>query len=101
MSKLLFNEKPIMIIPSLVKKIGLNEAIFLQQIHHCLTSSKYMIEGRKWIYHTYEEWQLQMPFWSESTIKRLISSLEKQGFLISANWNPLKINKIKWYTIDY
>lgn len=42
-----------------------------------------------------------MPLWSESTIKRTIRSLEKQGFLISANWNRLKIDKMKWYTIDY
>lgn len=101
MSKLLINEGPVMIIPSLAVKIGLNEAVVLQQIHYWVTSSSHVIEGRKWIYNTYKEWQKQLPFWSESTIKRTIRSLEDQGFLISENWNQMKMDKTKWYTIDY
>ncbi|MFC4802586.1 conserved phage C-terminal domain-containing protein [Neobacillus sp. GCM10023253] len=101
MTKLLINEAPIMIIPSLAVKMGLNEAIVLQQIHYWIQSSSHVIEGRKWIFNTYKDWQKQMPFWSESTIKRIIRSLEEQGFLISANWNKLKLDKTKWYTIDY
>lgn len=101
MSKCLMNGAPMMIIPSLAVKIGFNEAIVLQRIHFWLSSSKHVIEGRKWIFNTYKDWQKQMPFWSESTIKRLIHSLEKQGYLISANWNRTKMDKTKWYTIEY
>lgn len=101
MSKLLINERPVMIIPSLAVKIGLNEAIVLQQIHYWVTSSSHVIEGRKWIFNTYKDWQKQLPLWSESTIKRTIHSLEKQGLLISGNWNQMKMDKTKWYTIDY
>jgi uncharacterized phage protein (TIGR02220 family) len=95
------NEAPLMIIPSLAVKIGINEAIVLQQIHFWLSSSKHVIEERKWIYNTYKDWQKQMPFWSESTIKRAIHSMEKQGYLISGNWNKTKMDNTKWYTIDY
>jgi uncharacterized phage protein (TIGR02220 family) len=101
MSKLLIHDKPIMILPSLAKQIGLNEAIILQQIHYWLVSSQHEKEGRKWVYNTYKEWQLQMPFWSESTIKRTIKSLEEHGYLLSANYNRLKMDKTKWYSIDY
>ncbi|WP_462410365.1 conserved phage C-terminal domain-containing protein [Neobacillus sp. Marseille-QA0830] len=101
MSKLLIDEAPIMIIPSLAAKIGLNEAIVLQQIHYWVQTSSHVIEGKRWIYNTYKEWQKQMPFWSESTIKRIILSLEERGFLLSANWNKIKLDKTKWYTIDY
>lgn len=101
MTKLLLNEAPIMIIPSLAVKMGLNEAIVLQQIHYWIQTSSHVIEGQKWIYNSYKEWQKQMPFWSESTIKRTIRLLEEQGFLISSNWNKLKLDKTKWYTIDY
>ena len=41
MSKLLIHDKPIMILPSLAQKIGLNEAIILQQIHYWLVSSQH------------------------------------------------------------
>ncbi|SFA86379.1 MULTISPECIES: conserved phage C-terminal domain-containing protein [unclassified Bacillus (in: firmicutes)] len=101
MNKLLISGKPLMVIPELAVKIGFNEALMLQQIHYWVSSSTHIIEGKKWIYNTYKEWQNQLPFWSESTIMRTIRSLEKQGFLISANWNSSKMDKTKWYTINY
>lgn len=101
MSRLLINESPVMIIPSLAVKLGLNEAVVLQQIHYWLGISKHNIEGRTWVYNTYEEWQKQLPFWSVSTIKRTIRSLEMLGLLLSDNWNQMKMDKTKWYSIDY
>jgi DNA-binding PadR family transcriptional regulator len=101
MSKLLINEAPIMIIPSLAVKISLNETIVLQQIHYWLQSSSHVIEGRKWIYNTYQDWQEQMPFWSKDTIYRAIRSLEKQGLLLTGNWNKKKSDNTKWYSINY
>jgi uncharacterized phage protein (TIGR02220 family) len=99
---LVTKENPLVILPSLAMKIGLREAIILQQIHYWLTKKgAHVIEGRKWIYNTYQEWQKQFPFWSETTIKRSFLKLEKQGLLISGNWNALKMDKTKWYTINY
>lgn len=94
-------EETLVILPSLAMKIGFREAIILQQIHYWLTKSLHIIEGRKWVYNTYRDWQKQFPFWSQSTVKRTILNLEKQGLLISGNWNTLKLDKTKWYTIDY
>ncbi|RHW43469.1 replication protein [Neobacillus notoginsengisoli] len=101
MSNLLIKERPMMVIPSLAKKIGLNEAIVLQQIHYWLTKELHMIEGRSWVYNTYREWHDQLPFWSESTIKRVFKTLEDLGYVISGNFNRSKMDQTKWYTIDY
>jgi uncharacterized phage protein (TIGR02220 family) len=101
MTKLLINEAPLMIVPSLAVKIGMNEAVVLQQVHYWLNISKHKIAGKKWVYNTYEDWQGQFPFWSISTIKRTFQSLEKLGLLISENWNAMKMDKTKWYTINY
>lgn len=101
MTKFLIKESPMLIFPSLAMKIGFREAVILQQIHFWLTSSLHIIEGRRWIYNTYKDWHKQFPFWSEVTIKRSILSLERKGLLISGNWNFSKIDKTKWYTIDY
>jgi hypothetical protein len=101
MSTLLINEAPLMIVPSLAVEIGLNEAVVLQQIHYWLSISKHKIEGKKWVYNTYEDWQKQFPFWSISTIRRTFYSLEKSGIVVSDNWNALQLDKTKWYTIDY
>ncbi|MDM5329905.1 conserved phage C-terminal domain-containing protein [Neobacillus sp. CF12] len=101
MSRLLIKENPVMIIPSLAVKIGLNEAVVLQQIHYWLGISNHQIKGRTWVYNTYEEWRKQLPFWSVSTIKRTILSLEMKGLLQSDNFNEMKMDKTKWYSINY
>jgi hypothetical protein len=101
MGKLIIDEHPLIVIPSLAMKLGTNEALVLQQIHYWLETSSHLIEDRKWIYNTYEDWQKQLPFLSVMTIKRTIWSLEQRGLLISANYNKMKMDKTKWYTIDY
>ena len=101
MSKLLINENPMVILPTLAQKIGLNEAIVIQQIHYWLVSSKHVIDGKKWIYNTYKDWNIQFEFWGIKTIERTIRSLEKLGYLQSANHNRSKQDRTKWYSIDY
>jgi hypothetical protein len=101
MSKLLISESPIMILPSLAVRVGVNEAVLLQQVHYWLVKSSHVKEGRTWIYNTYRDWQEQLPFWSESTIKRAVKSLEEKGLLMTANWNKSKLDNTKWFSIDY
>ena len=101
MNKLLINEEPLLIIPSLARTIGLNESIILQQIHYWLQKSQHTFEGVSWIYNTYEGWQKQFPFWSISTIRRAITSLERQGFIVTSNFNKMKIDNTKWYRLQY
>jgi uncharacterized phage protein (TIGR02220 family) len=101
MSKLLINENPIMIQPSLVMKLGLNQAIIIQQVHYWLVTSSHLKDGKRWIFNTYKDWQKQFPFWSERTIMRAFNALEEAGYLISGNYNRMKLDKTKWYTIDY
>lgn len=101
MSNLLLDERPIMVLPKLACEIGLNEAIILQQIHYWLQKSKNIEAGHKWIYNTYNAWQKQFPFWSIPTIRRTITSLEKQGVIVTGNFNKAGFDKTKWYRIDY
>ena len=103
MSNLLINEPPLMVLPTLAAKIGLNEAIILQQIHYWLDprGNKNFKEGRHWVYNSYKEWHKQFPFWAEITIKRIVISLEKIGLLVSSCKNKNPLDKTKWYTINY
>jgi hypothetical protein len=101
MSRLLINEPPLQVLPSLAKEIGLNEAIMLQQMHYWLLKSVNEFEGVKWFYKTLEEWQTEFPFWSAMTIRRTLGSLEKQKIIKIGNFNKKKFDKTKWYTIDY
>lgn len=102
MNKLLIDDYPIQVLPKLAEEIGLNEAIFLQQLHYWLNgkSSKY-IDGKKWIYNTFEDWQEQFPFWSVSTVKRTVNSLSKRNLILKGNYNRAGFDKTVWYSINY
>ncbi|CAC7164481.1 hypothetical phage-related protein [Staphylococcus aureus] len=101
MNKLLIDDYPIQVLPKLAELIGLNEAIVLQQIHYWLRNSKHEYDNKKWIYNSYSKWIEQFPFWSESTIKRAITSLEKQNLLHVGNYNKAGFDRTKWYSINY
>lgn len=97
----LLDEYPLLVMPSLAKQVGLNKAIFLQQLHYWLQKSKHEHKGRKWVYNSYPRWQEQFPFWSINTLKRTVTGLEKDGLVLVDNFNKMKADKTKWYTIDY
>lgn len=99
--KLLLDERPLIILPSLACKIGLQEAIVLQQVHYWILRSSNEKNGRRWVYKTYEEWHEEFPFWTPSVIRRIITGLEKREILISGMFNQFQIDRTKWYTIDY
>lgn len=102
---LLISEPPLQVLPSLAEKIGLNEAIILQQLHYWLGNSKvdgFVDEiGQKWIFNTYEEWKTNFPFWSEHTIRRIFVSLEKLSIVDSRQFAKGKYDRRKYYRINY
>lgn len=105
MSKLLINEPPLQVLPTLAARIGLNEAIFLQQLHYWITNPKWgqEVDGRRWVRNTVAEWQVEnFPFWSINTIRRVVASLEQSGLVLTRDdLNSLNYDKTKWYSIDY
>lgn len=100
---LLFICRPLVVNPALAVRLGLNEAILLQQVHYWLTDTAAGIEydGKRWIYNTLEGWHEQFPFMSLSTIKRGFASLKKQGVLRIEQLSDDKHNKTNYYSIDY
>ena len=102
MSRLLINEPPLMVLPSLAVKIGLNEAIFVQQLHYLLQMSQNERDGRTWVYNTFEDWHAVFPFWSIPTIKRVASSLKAMKLIVSSGkYNRMKMDKTQWYSLNY
>jgi hypothetical protein len=101
--KLLIPDNPLQVLPRLAVKIGLNEALILQQVHYwiCNPLNRNIREERVWVYNTYDQWGEQFPFWSYDTIKRTINSLEIKRLLISGEFNKSPTDRTKWYTIDY
>ena len=100
-SRYLLDEHPVTFHTSLAVAIGVNEAIILQKINLWLNCRPKDADGRSWIYNSYKSWQEQLPFFSESTIRRTISNLVKIGVIIKGNFNKTKFDKTTWYSIDY
>lgn len=105
MTKLLINEYPLQVLPTLAKNIGLNDAIFLQQIHFWLVNPKVGKEhdGRKWVRNTVQEWQKDnFPFWHVNTIAKIANRLKDKGLIDSTSaLNQMKADRTLWYTINY
>jgi len=101
MSRLLINENPLQVLPTLACAIGLNEAIVLQQIHYWMNISQNIHDGRRWVYNSIPSWQAQFPFWSGSTVKRALANLEKMQMVYTANYNSDSWDKTKWYSVNY
>lgn len=100
-SRYLADERIMMFHPYVAKTLGLNEAIFLQQLHYWLNRKPHIVEEKGWVYNPYKTWQEQLCFMSESTIKRTVKNLVDKGIVITANFNKMKFDRTLWYSIDY
>lgn len=101
MSNLLINEPPLQVLPSLAVRIGLCEAIIVQQIHYWLQRTKPLDDGYCWVYNTVKEWQKQFPFWHGNTIFRHLQTLRESGILIAEQKSANAFDKTLYYRIDY
>lgn len=104
----LLEEPPISLYPSLAVALGnVNKAIILQQVHYLLQSAKLsknayvFVDDKWWVYNSYKEWRKYFPWLAEVTIKGLFGMLEHDGIIISQQGVKDKLDRRKWYTIDY
>jgi hypothetical protein len=101
LSKLLISEQPLQVLPSLAVAIGLNDALFLQQLHYWLSRSKHEHDGKVWIYNTYDEWKEQFPFWSLDTMQRIAKRLVEKELIYVHRFNEANWDRTNWYAINY
>jgi hypothetical protein len=106
-SRLLYSESPTVFQKSLACTIGLNSAIFLQQLNFWLTiaeqeqAADQWFEGRWWVRNTYGDWVARhFPFWSIPTVKRIVTYLVDELHVVLSRPDPTR-NAGKWYTIDF
>ena len=92
MSKLLYDERPIVAQASLIAAAGLNEALVLQQLHYLSLHSR---SGSVDV--SISELASDFPFWSERTVMRALLSLERQGFIATSRGTGSR----NVYEVDY
>ena len=102
MSKLIIEEPPLQVLPSLAIAIGLNEAIVLQQLHYLLRDPRFgkRIAEKQWIFNTVEQWRASyFPFWNERTIRRIFDRLSELR-LIETCQPEGRISRRKYFRIN-
>jgi hypothetical protein len=112
--KLLLDEAPLVVLPSLAATIGLESAVVLQQLHFLIRiklerhreypreSERDIHAGRIWVWNTYQKWQeTYFRFLSIRSLQRIFLHLEKRKLIIAGNYNEHNLNKTKWYSINY
>ena len=113
MSKLLIDgDYYIPVQQSLAKALGNHKkAIILQQVYYWMQRfeeskdkaerKKHFRDGRWWVYNTFEEWKEQFSgIMGERQMFVYISELEKDGYLLVANYNTKGYDRTKWYSVD-
>ncbi|EOR07232.1 hypothetical protein I593_02119 [Acinetobacter tandoii DSM 14970 = CIP 107469] len=103
------NEYPLIASPELAKVLGITAATFLQKLYFLINetskrkSKKNLTtyKGRKWWFHTFEEWQATLGMFSVSTIKRAVAKLKELGLIQVAKLSEIKSIRVNYYTIDY
>ncbi|WP_288429625.1 conserved phage C-terminal domain-containing protein [uncultured Pantoea sp.] len=100
---LLLKVKPLVVSPELASRIGLNEAIVLQQICYWLedTTSGVEYDGKRWVYNTIDEWTNQFPFWSSDTVKRALTSLKKRDLIFVEQLKKTQHDRTNYYAINH
>ena len=83
---------------------GIGEAVILYNIRYWLTknkaNNKHIHDGRVWTYNSYEAFAELFPYLTAKQIRTRLESLEKNGILITGNYNSFKPDRTKWYSIN-
>lgn len=104
---LLLDETPLIVIPSLAKLVGINEAIAIQQIHWvCNVKLEHedwrtFHDDEMWCSYTIAQWLEKMPWFGDRTCRRMLTGLEDKGILISCKPKATDWNHTKWYRVNY
>lgn len=103
------NEYPLIASPEMAKVLGITAATLLQKLYFLINETRKRktkknlttYKGRKWWFHTYEEWKETLGMFSVSTIKRAVAKLRALGLIQVAKLSDVKSDRVNYYTIDY
>lgn len=88
---------------SVAEEYGLECAIILNQLsgwisHNKANNTNYH-EGRYWTFNSIRAWKELLPYSTEKKIRMALEKLEKEGLIISGNFNKTAYDRTKWYAL--
>mgnify|MGYP000881665857 CR=1 FL=1 len=102
-NRLLIDEPPLQVLPTLALTIGLNEAIFLQQLHYISLIKGLSQDNILWVNITVEALvEKYFPFWSKKTLRRVLHSLAKDNLIFTTTkYNKYDADRTNSYSVNY
>ena len=83
--------------------VGVDCAIMLEKLNFCIkeneVNNKNFYDGYYWFCASLKTFSKLFPFWSEKQIRRILSKLEKDGYIKVGNYNEHLCDRTKWYTL--
>jgi DnaD/phage-associated family protein len=104
MSKYLIDERPLTVQPTLIKALGFEKAVIVQQFHWLLNQPRTGMDhaGHRWIWGTYTQWCNDFFTYCEPrTLRYHITACEKMGVIVSEQIKSTDWDHTKYYRIDY
>ena len=107
LSKLLIEEPPFQVLPTLARLTSLNEAVALQQLHFEMDRSPHLKHGydgvlRRWVGYTQAQWkEVFKHIWSKKTIQRIFEALVSQQLTLLEQFGKHRGDMTNWYSVDY
>ena len=87
----------------IANEYGVEKAIIVENIAFWVkknsVNSKHFHDGKNWTYNSAKAFSELFPYWNTKKINRLLNDLVKDGALISGNYNKVRFDQTKWYTI--
>ncbi|MCT4586077.1 MAG: hypothetical protein N4A54_14215 [Peptostreptococcaceae bacterium] len=88
----------------IAKEYGIEEAILIENIafwiKRNLANKKNIHDGQCWVFNSVSAFSEIFPYIKTSKINRVLRGLVKKGVLISGNYNKVKYDRTKWYSIS-
>lgn len=84
-------------------KVGVNCAVILQSIYYWVTKNEAngnsYHDGRYWTYNSVKAFSDMFPYLSKGQIDGVLKRLERDGYIVTGNYNKVKYDRTKWYAL--
>lgn len=99
--KLLVNGRQLILSQDLAARIGIEEALFLQQLHYRLDTQGVEKEGYFWYRQTYQGWAKQCFYWNITKVIEMFKIILLDRLIATkGHYSRLKMRNPKQYFSD-
>lgn len=89
---------------TVAKSVGVESAVMLSNMFFWIeknrANDKNFYDGAYWTYNSMKAFEEIFPYWTFNQIRRILTNLEKDGYIISGNYNKVAYDRTKWYTLS-